>query len=314
MEEKGREKSQNRTSLREFYLKKRALVCYNEAYQAERSKNMQKFLTDVHTHSRYSHDGRNTLSEMLEEAQKLGVAFYGVSEHFDYDYDVAHMTQEERLSIQNKDPSEYFHGARHLQEDYEGVMNVLVGAEFGYSDEDTAKQKYAETYEKYRPDFVINSVHSDGGRDFAYMDIQGSKNEVYKSYLALIRRSLEAPYPYDIVGHIGYVARYVPFENVDFSLDEFGEEIDDILKTIIQKGKILEINTASKHLKQHTIPSMEIVKRYYALGGRMVSIGSDAHFKERIMEKREEVVAELKTIGFTYVTVPCKGEYIKVEI
>ena len=275
---------------------------------------MRKFLTDIHTHSHYSHDGRNTLSEMLEEAQRLGVAFYGVSDHFDYDYDLTKMTEEERIKLQDADPADYFHGARHLQEDYEGAMNVLVGAEFGYSDDPAVKKRYAETYEKYRPDFVINSVHGDKGKDFAYTEIQGEKKAVYKEYLALIRRSLDAPYPYDIVGHIGYVARYVPFENVEFSLDEFGKEIDEILSTIIQKGKILEINTASKHLKQHTIPSMEIVKRYYELGGRMVSIGSDSHFKERILEKRGEVVEELKKIGFTYVTVPCKGEYIKVEI
>ena len=59
---------------------------------------------------------------------------------------------------------------------------------------------------------------------------------------------------------------------------------------------------------------MHIVKRYYELGGRAVSIGSDAHFKERIMDKREEVVKELKEIGFTYITVPDKKGYIKVEI
>jgi hypothetical protein len=46
----------------------------------------------------------------------------------------------------------------------------------------------------------------------------------------------------------------------------------------------------------------------------MVSFGSDAHNHERIMEKRDEVVTALKEIGFTYITVPCRGEHIKVEI
>ena len=49
---------------------------------------MEKFLTDMHTHSTASHDGQNTPAEMLEKAQQIGVAFYGFSEHFDYDYDV----------------------------------------------------------------------------------------------------------------------------------------------------------------------------------------------------------------------------------
>ena len=35
-----------------------------------------------------------TYAEMLEEAQKKGLAYYGVSEHFDYDYDISLMSQE----------------------------------------------------------------------------------------------------------------------------------------------------------------------------------------------------------------------------
>ena len=42
-----------------------------------------KMITDVHTHSDFSFDGNEPLSKILEEAYKKGVAFYGVSEHFD---------------------------------------------------------------------------------------------------------------------------------------------------------------------------------------------------------------------------------------
>ena len=42
-----------------------------------------KMITDVHTHSDFSFDGRESLSKILETAYKKGVAFYGVSEHFD---------------------------------------------------------------------------------------------------------------------------------------------------------------------------------------------------------------------------------------
>ena len=193
-------------------------------------------------------------------------------------------------------------------------MNVLVGAEFGYSDKTEVQGRYALTYEKYRPDYVINSVHSMGGLDLACKNITQSKGEIYKEYLQVIRNSLDAPYHYDIVGHIGYAARYVPFENKDFDLDIFGEQIDDILTTMIKKDKILEINSASKQLPNHTLPADYIVERYYQLGGRKVSFGSDSHFTARIGEKWDEVIAMLKRIGFTYLTVPCRGEHIKVEI
>ena len=275
---------------------------------------MEKFLTDMHTHSTYSHDGRNTLQEMLETAQKMGAGFYGVSEHFDYGYDLSLFSPALIEALRKENAEDYFHGARHLQENYEGAMNVLVGAEFGYSDEPAVMRRYEELLKKYAPDFVINSVHGADGNDYAYGTFTQDKATTYGEYLALVRRSLDAPYPYDIVGHIGYIARYVPFENVDFDLTEFGEQIDDILQTIIRKDKILEINSSSKQLKQRTIPALPIIQRYYELGGRKVSFGSDAHNRERIMEKRDEVVAALKEIGFTYITVPCRGEHIKVEI
>jgi HisJ family histidinol phosphate phosphatase len=117
-------------------------------------------------------------------------------------------------------------------------------------------------------------VHGGDGLDFAFQSFTEDKQAIYGAYLALVRKSLEVSYPYDIVGHLGYIARYVPFE--DKSFVGFEKEIDDILLTIIQKGKILEVNTAVKGLKQATLPSEDILKRYFSLGGRMVSLGSDA--------------------------------------
>lgn len=298
-------------------LEKGAGVCYNDGerdFEILRGKKMQKFLTDMHTHTAFSHDGRDKIDTMLETAQKMGLTFYGVSDHFDFDYDLFQMSSEEIEQLKNADPAEYFHGARHAQEDYEGVLNVCVGAEFGYSDKAEVQQRYLETYEKFRPDFVINSVHCGDGKDFCRHHFTEDKATTYRMYLGIIRRSLDAPYPYDIVGHIGYIARYVPYEDRRFLLEEFGVEIDDILKTIIAKDKILEINSASKMQETATLPSENIVRRYYELGGRKISFGSDAHFKERIADKREEVVDMLKRIGFTYITVPFRGEHIQVEL
>ena len=195
---------------------------------------MKQFLTDMHTHTTFSHDGKNTPAEMLAAAQKAGIAFYGVSDHFDYDYDILLMSKREFYEKRNGNTEEYFHTLRHLQEDYEGVMNVAVGAEFGFSTKKDVQKRYLETYEKHRPDFVVNSVHGGDGKDFARYQFVESKAEVYKMYLGLIRESLDAPYPYDIVGHFGYIMRYVPYADVNISLEAFGKELDDILLTIIK--------------------------------------------------------------------------------
>lgn len=278
---------------------------------------MQKFLTDVHTHSTYSFDGKSSLADMLKTALGKGLAFYGVSEHFDYD---VHLTTGAECMT---DAEEYFHGARHLQEDYEGCLNVLVGAEFGYSDDEKVRAFNLRIQEKYRPDFIVNSVHALHGIDYYHLhpfytvNEQGEKvlrekKEVYDEYLGLIRRSLDVPYSYDIIGHFGYLTRYAPYEDKRLTCAEFSAQIDDIFKAIIQKGKILELNTSRSN--GIFLPSRELLERYYALGGRLISYGSDAHAVGSVANGREIAMAMLKEIGFTHITVPCKGEYIKVEI
>lgn len=267
-----------------------------------------KMITDVHTHSDFSFDGQEPLWKILAAAHKKGVAFYGISEHFDCEIYVASGGK----ATEHLPGEGYFREARRLQERYEGAMNVLVGGEFGFEDNEKVATMHEDIYQKYKPDFVVNSVHCLDCEDYYSGKPYGKdKRATYLKYLESVRRSLDAPYPYDIVGHIGYVTRYAPYEDKSMPLEAYKEELDDIFQTMIAKDKILEVNSSGKEL---CLPAEESVRRYFELGGRKVSFASDTHGSARIADKREEVVAMLKRIGFTYITVPCKGEHIKVEI
>ena len=57
-----------------------------------------------------------------------------------------------------------------------------------------------------------------------------------------------------------------------------------------------------------------MLKRYYALGGRKVVYGSDAHGEEIIAYHFEKAVKMLKEIGFTHQTIPCKGRELKIPL
>ena len=49
-------------------LEKSNSVCYNNGkkrFLILRGENMQKFLTDMHTHTTFSHDGRDKIETML---------------------------------------------------------------------------------------------------------------------------------------------------------------------------------------------------------------------------------------------------------
>ncbi|MBQ8319750.1 MAG: histidinol-phosphatase HisJ family protein [Clostridia bacterium] len=280
---------------------------------------MEKILTDLHTHTAFSPDGKDDISAMLAGAESRGVRYYGISEHIDYDmqlfgetaYDTPYFT----------DADEYFRVAREKKREYHGRIEVLVGAEFGYTDDEEAERAYRAFIQKYRPDFVINSVHTLKGKDYhsgvPYRLADGSlrpKKEVYEEYFALVKRGIEASFQFDIVGHVGYCTRYAPYADKSATYAEFSEAWDSVLRAVVERGKILEVNSSNKLGVSPTLPDRDVLERYFELSGRKVSFGSDAHFAERILDKREYVVKMLKEIGFTALTVPVCGEHKEIEL
>ena len=210
-------------------------------------------LTDIHTHSAFSPDGISPLEEMVERAHEKGLKYFGVSEHFDFDYAAC------GLELNGEHPpliggEEYFAAARALQEEYAGKgMRLLVGGEYGFCPDKSCCERYLALTERKKPDFIVNSVHVVNGGDcyFAGYFAGKARENVYRAYLEHIRMSLDAPYPYDIVAHIGYVSRNAPYENKLLRYDDFPALFDDILKTIIQKGKILEVNSSTRGAINH---------------------------------------------------------------
>lgn len=271
--------------------------------------------TDIHTHTKFSADGRNSIEEMIAAAMQKGLAWYGISEHFNYDYDRLHLTIDGQ-EVPPIDERAYFTRARELQKQLRGKLHLLVGAEFGYDNANSTLQRYIETEQEYSPDFVVNSVHTCLGMDcyFPHYCDGKSKEYAYNAYLYRVLESLDAPYRYDIVAHIGYCSRNATYPDPKLRYEDYADVLDEILKRIIARGKILEVNSSAKTAGSPFIPDTDILERYFELGGRMVSFASDAHDTTRIADRRDIVVAALKKVGFTYLTIPDKGRYLQLEI
>ncbi len=274
------------------------------------------YLTDVHTHTAFSADGKAHIIDMIAAAKQKRLTLYGVSEHFDYDYKAEGILVHGK-TVAQIDETAYFSSARALQKRInDNFFRLLVGAECGYSDHPQAIAEYQAMIARYQPDYVINSVHSIDGVDVYFCEFfeNKKKHAAYERYLQRVRESLDAPYRYDIVGHIGYVSRNAPYEDKKLRYAEFATLYDDILSTIIAKEKILEVNSSAHGTGGEHLPDADILRRYFELGGRLVSYGSDAHAPDRILDKWEHVVAVLKEIGFTYITVPCQGQYVQIPL
>lgn len=270
---------------------------------------------DLHTHTFFSADGRQDMRAMIEKAVSLGLRYYGTSEHFDYDY-IAKNVLIRGEAVRQIDAAAYFTRARRLQKEYAAKISYLAGCEFAYDDSTAMQDKYAGIAETYKPDFVINSVHTCLGKDCYFPDFFEGKSKAYayNAYLYRVLESLDAPYPYDVVAHIGYCSRNATYADPKLRYEDFADILDAILGKIILSDKILEVNTSAKTAGSPFLPDTDILRRYYELGGRKVLFSSDAHDGTRIGDKREIVSAALKDIGFTHITLPVCGIYTKEEL
>lgn len=245
---------------------------------------------DSHTHSEHSADGHVPISEMVETAVRSGGKYLCITDHLDLD----------ALQDYNNAPKGWTqldvkaYEADLLCERERAPKGFYLGfgVEVGF-DENTY-DGYEKIINELSFDAVINSVHFVEGYDVYFADYfnDRTKSDAYGAYLKKVRQSLDVPYKYDIVGHIGYCVRNAGYADKLMHYAEFEELLEPILKRIIELGKTLEVNT------HHALcPNEEILKKYYEFGGRKVSFGSDAH-RGDVYKDFDETVKMLKSIGF----------------
>lgn len=250
------------------------------------------YLTDLHVHSSFSYDSEETTENYIIKAIERGDERIGFVQHYDYDC----------FLVGDKTPlcdlDAYKSEIDRLKNVYGEKIKILFGIEFGF--DERAESRYAELVDKYKFDYVINSVHLVGGKDCCLKECweKRSTDDIYKEYLEKVYKSVDANYPWQIVGHLGYSVRYAPKSERQFGFENYSRELTDILKVIIANGKFLEINSSTKSEKPF-MPSEDILKKYAAFGGKFVTFGSDAHSVERCCEKITEVEKIINKCGFT---------------
>ena len=76
--------------------------------------------------------------------------------------------------------------------------------------------------------------------------------------------------------------------------------MDEILTELVRRGKGMELTTSGIDRCGGSLPTLVYFQRIYELGGRIVTVGSDAHDPARAGQYTHEMAAELKKI-FGYV-------------
>lgn len=223
---------------------------------------------DTHMHSEFSFDSKMTVKEILEKQKELSIGIT-LTEHLDFDLE----------DFPIIDMKKYLNFYSKFKKD-----NFLVGIELGLAEKNSDKAiAFANEY-KNSLDIIIGSVHSLYGQDIFFLmkDIQKPKQIVYKDYIENMLYCVKKFDFFDTLAHIDYISRYASYDDKNLYLHEFEDAINEILKTLIAKDKCLELNTRLIATDNFYNSLLAIFKRYRELGGKFVTLASDAHNKDSI--------------------------------
>ncbi len=252
------------------------------------------YAIDYQVHSFRSHDGRATIIDHCERAVQLGLDEIGFSEHLDFDPDDP--------AVGHFDYDRYVSEIFEARDRFADSLTIRMGIEVDY--QKWFEDEIAEYLATHSFDFVIGSVH--------YVDrvmimtpeyVNGrSSGQAYDLYFAAVLDSVQSGL-IDIVGHLEYAKRrgvpvfgpFDPTRNHDTVMALFGE--------MIGRGVALEINTAG--LRQNAggpYPCPEHVRMYASLGGRLLTIGSDAHHPDDLAAEYSHAANLALESGLTELT------------
>ena len=252
-----------------------------------------KISSDYHVHTSFSGDCATPPDVVIRQAAAQGIRHLCLTDHMDYDYLEAGVCFE-------FDVKEYFHRLLPLKKQYRDQIDLAIGIELGL--QPYLSKKHHNLIFSNSFDFVIGSIHLVHCRDPYYPSyFEGrSEEEAYREYFECILQNLEAYSNFDVFGHLDYVVRYGPNQNQYYSYEKYRDIIDEILRSLVKKDIGLEVNTGGyKYGLGVPNPYKAVILRYRELGGKIVTLGSDAHEPQYLGYQFDKAAELLKECGFT---------------
>lgn len=253
------------------------------------------YLADYHTHSRASPDGHVSMLEMAAAAAAAGLDEICFTDHFE--------PVEPRTTILRKtfdwsaQTAEYADAVAK----WDGAVKLRLGLELGDQPVDPI---LVEQLLRGMPemDFIIGSVHMLSPK-FDSQDLAWIQEPDEKTCYAELEDYLETMLQmarwgkFTVLGHMTLPLRYMNDKRgFGVSMDGFGAEIETILRTLIENGCGIEVNT---NRGNQPLPGEKWLKLYRSLGGELITLGSDAHRPEDVGKGIRDGQALLRDCGFT---------------
>ncbi|MCP4247932.1 MAG: histidinol-phosphatase HisJ family protein [bacterium] len=262
-------------------------------------------LYDQHLHSRHSWDCESDPRENVQSAIEQGLAGLTFTEHFD-----THPDEWQRCAY-----------------DYEACAATIAALRDEFGDRIFIGHGIEVCYQPDRMDFILDhlathdydvillSVHWAGGFNLHEKDQwQGLDPAVgTRRYLDTVLEAARCcrrlfrehgRRRFDVLGHLDLAKRYTQRFFQTVCVDEQADLIDAILTTCLEANLIPEINTsAMRQGLDESMPGPATVRRYAALGGRMMTLGSDGHLPEAVGAGFDYALGILREAGIAELAV-----------
>lgn len=246
---------------------------------------------DYHLHTKVSFDGRMTARQAVDAAVRMGLKEMCFTDHIDFDP----IVPENKLRYEVADYNAAYNDLTSRE------VKIRRGMEFGMVQGNA--EMLRQELKKRDYDFVIGSVHFVEGLDVYYDEFWLNKtvDEAERIDLEETLACVKAHSDFDVLGHLTYITktrgnpskRPIPYE-------KYREITDEIFKTLIQKGKGIEVNTSGMRYANVFLPTEDYLRRFRELGGEIVTVGSDAHDASRVGQYCKEACELVQEI-FGYV-------------
>lgn len=250
----------------------------------------------MHTKA-FSSDASQTIDELIKAAKELGIANISITEHYDMDYP----HKDEIFTFDLEEYGKVFPSWRALSAEINGP-SLNMGIEIGWQPH--LNDRIKKTVATLPFDTVILSNHLFRGIEIFYSTecAHIPRKDRNKEYISTLVRMCTELDDYDILAHYDYINRYINNKESAVFYKDCPEEFDKLFDVLITKEKALEINTSSINSQiskgaSYVMPDPELIRRYIAMGGKLITIGSDAHKSENIGIHFEKTAKYLKALG-----------------
>ena len=248
-------------------------------------------MMDMHIHSDNSPDGIHSPMYMCEQAVDKGLRAIAFTDHCEIDKFFSH-----------KYNSMVFHSyfeCLKAKTSFAGELLVLLGIEIAQPLFDKALSERIINNHNY--DIILGSIHTPKGFNCDVKEIPYNEINVYDFMKDYFRELTELAYwdGCDVLAHITCPMRRIQGKyNLEFDYSKISKETDELLKAIIENNKSLEVNSSGlRQLMARPMPDESIIRRYKELGGKNITIGSDAHCAQDVGAGVYECMRLIKKLG-----------------